>query len=95
VKKIILLSLLSISGAVVAKTVVPVVTRTTTLQPPYYLSVKGWQNCTSTIQVSTWTSICLPAKKPSGCENTAWQNLTTNSSIPVCSKSSLAQRKSS
>jgi hypothetical protein len=51
--------------------------------PPAYLSVDGFKQCMATKNMGSWTSYCIPAHKPSGCQLSSWNELV-NMNIPHC-----------
>lgn len=54
--------------------------------PPKYLSVPGWQNCVDEVKSagSTYSSVCLPSTRPSGCSYRSWSQLTSGRMLPSC-----------
>ena len=54
--------------------------------PPKYLSIKGYQKCTSTQSMGTWNSICLPIKIKKYCNQNTYNILKNNTRIPLCEK---------
>ena len=43
--------------------------------PPKFLSVPSFQQCLGQTSVSTYTSWCMPNKKPDSCPDESWNQL--------------------
>ncbi|MFZ9035048.1 MAG: hypothetical protein ACO2ZM_02875 [Francisellaceae bacterium] len=52
--------------------------------PPAYLGIKGFEQCLSKQNNGSWSSWCMPDKKPQDCADDAWQALLKLDDIPQC-----------